>query len=49
MAGNVRASVVVRWRGDGILTVLVPARWCRKRSNPTINMRWKVKGHLVIS
>jgi hypothetical protein len=25
----------------GILTVLVPARWCQKRRDPTINMRWK--------
>ncbi len=41
LAGNVGVSVVARWRGDGILTVLAPARWCRKRSDPTINMRWK--------
>jgi hypothetical protein len=25
----------------GILTVLVPARWCQKRRDPTIIMRWK--------
>jgi hypothetical protein len=41
LAGNVGASVVARWRGDGILTVLAPARWCQKNSDPTINMRWK--------
>ncbi len=41
MAGNVGASVVVRWQGDGVLTVLALARWCQKRSNPMINMRWK--------
>jgi hypothetical protein len=41
MAGNVGASVVAHWRGDGIITVLAPACWCQKRSDPTINMRWK--------
>jgi hypothetical protein len=25
----------------GILTVLLLARWCKKRRDPTINMRWK--------
>ncbi len=35
MAGGVVAYVV------GILTVLAPARWCQKRRDPTINMRWK--------
>ncbi len=36
MAGDVVAYVV------GILTVLAPpARWCQKRRDPTINMRWK--------
>jgi hypothetical protein len=25
----------------GILTVLVPARWCQKRRDPTINMKGK--------
>ena len=40
MAGNVVASVVARWRGDDVLTVLAPVRWCQKRSNPTINMKW---------
>jgi hypothetical protein len=41
LAGNVGASLVAPWRGDGILTVLAPARWFQKRSNPIINMRWK--------
>ncbi len=41
MAGNVVASVVARWWGDGDLTVVAPARWCQKRRDPTINMRWK--------
>ncbi len=41
LAGNVGASVVARWQGDGVLTLLAPARWCRKRSDPTINMRCK--------
>jgi hypothetical protein len=35
LAGNVVAYVV------SILTVLAPAHWCRKRRDPTINMRWK--------
>ncbi len=35
LAGDVVAYVV------GILTVLVPARWCQKRRDPTINMRWR--------
>ena len=39
MAGNVRALVVASWWGDGILTVLAPARWCQKRRDLTINMR----------
>ncbi len=41
MAGNVGASVVARWQGDGILTVLAPSRWCQKKREPTINMRWR--------
>ena len=39
MAGDVEASVVACWRGDGVLTVLPPARWCPKRRDPTINMK----------
>ena len=35
VVGDVVAYVV------GILTVLVPARWCQKRRAQTINMRWK--------
>ncbi len=35
MAGDVVAYVV------GILTVLAPARWCHKRRDPTIKIRWK--------
>jgi hypothetical protein len=35
LVGDVIAYVVV------ILTVLVLARWCQKRRDPTINMRWK--------
>jgi hypothetical protein len=41
LAGDVIASVVVRSRGDGILTVLATARWFQKRRDATINMRWK--------
>jgi hypothetical protein len=41
LAEYVGASVVARWRGNGVLTLLAPARWCRKRSDPTINTRWK--------
>ncbi len=41
MTGDVVASVVTRWRGDGILTVLAPAHRSLKRRDPTINMRWK--------
>ncbi len=40
LVGDVGASVVACWRGDGVLTVLPPARWCPKRRDPTINMRW---------
>ena len=40
LAGDVGASVVACWRGDGVLTLLPPARWCPKRRDPTINMRW---------
>ncbi len=36
--------VVARWLGRGIFTALVPARWCRRRRDPTINNRWKVEG-----
>ncbi len=35
MAGDVVVYVV------GILTVLVPACWCQKRRDLTINIRWK--------
>ncbi len=35
MAGDIIAYVV------GILTVLMPVRWCQKRRDPKINMRWK--------
>ncbi len=41
MAGDVGASVVVRWRGDGVFTVLALAHWCLKRRDPTNKMRWK--------
>jgi hypothetical protein len=41
LAGNVGVSVVARWQGNGVFTVLALACWCWKRSNPTINMRWK--------
>ncbi len=41
MGGNVGASVVAHWRGDGVLTVLALVRWCQNRSDPTFNMRWK--------
>ncbi len=41
MAGDVRASVVAHWRGDGILTVLALAHWCLKRRDLTNKMRWK--------
>ncbi len=41
MAGNVGASVVAHWWGDGVLTVLAPAREEQKRNDVTINMRWK--------
>jgi hypothetical protein len=34
LAGDAVAFVV-------ILTVLASARWCQKRRDPTINMRWK--------
>ncbi len=37
-------SVVARWLGRGIVTALAPARWCRRRRDPTINNRWKVEG-----
>ena len=36
-----------RWRiggGRGVVTVLAPARWCRRGRDPTINKRWKVEG-----
>ncbi len=41
VGGDVGASVVAHWWGDGVLTVLVLARWCQKRRDPTINKRWK--------
>ncbi len=41
LVGYVGASAVVRWRGNGIVTVLVPARWCQRRRDLTINIRWK--------
>ncbi len=41
MAGSVGASVVAHWRGDGVLTVLAPVRWCQMRRDLTFNMRWK--------
>jgi hypothetical protein len=41
LAGNVVASVGACWRGDVVLTVLAPVRWCQKMSDPTINMKWK--------
>jgi hypothetical protein len=41
LAGDVGASVVARWRGNGVLTVLAPAHWCQKRRDLNINMRWK--------
>ena len=33
-----------RWRIGGdrvVVTVLAPARWCRRGRDPTINKRWK--------
>ena len=36
-----------RWRigvGRGAVTVLAPARWCRRGRDPAINKRWKVEG-----
>ncbi len=38
MVGDVGASAVVRWWGNGIVTVLAPALWCQRRRDPTINM-----------
>jgi hypothetical protein len=38
LAGDVVVYVV------GILTVLVPAHWCQKKRDPTINTRWKWMG-----
>jgi hypothetical protein len=41
LAGDVRTSVVGHRWGDGVVTVLAPARWCQMMRDPTINMRWK--------
>ncbi len=41
VGGDVRASAVAHWQGNGVLTVLVLARWCQRGRDPTINMRWK--------
>jgi len=41
LAWDVGASVVARWWGDGVLTVLVLAHWCqkKKRRDPTNEIR----------
>jgi hypothetical protein len=41
LAGDVGASVVMPWWGDGVLTVLALAHWFLKRRDPTNKMRWK--------
>ncbi len=44
MVGGVGASAVARWWGDGVVTVLAPARWCQRRRDPTINMNERGRG-----
>ncbi len=52
MVVDVGWSAVVRWWGDGIVTILAPARWCQRRRDPTINMngrgRWEVEGGALL-
>ncbi len=44
MVGDVVALAVARWWGDGVVTVLAPARWCQRRRDPTINMIGRDRG-----